>query len=160
MARVWETAQLDSLPTPPLRAMRDIDLRLPVDNHLIDIQLRERSGLLDVSVRTADPTLAREMRADLGELVRNLESKGYEATTRVQDDGLALRTPERFGGNGAPEGNPDSSGNGTAGQDSSSSHGRRQGRQQQRHRANQEFSIDRLEGEASLDTGFQGGNKK
>lgn len=81
--RVWDSHNLDG---PPKRAplpIREIDLKLPSTDGVVDVQLRERAGRLAISVKTEDADLARRMRSDLRDLFRALESKGYEATGRI-----------------------------------------------------------------------------
>jgi hypothetical protein len=92
--RVWETSWTEPPVARPSGAMRDIELRLPFDSQTVDVHLRERGGQLGISVRTADSALAKDMQAGLGDLVRNLESQGFEAAP----DRLAQSLPDTGGG--------------------------------------------------------------
>lgn len=84
--RVWEPARFDSGIQRPTTPLRDLDIRLSGDAQPVDIRLRERGGRLDISVRTGDAVLAKQMQSDLVDLVRNLESHGYDATIRKATD--------------------------------------------------------------------------
>jgi hypothetical protein len=147
-ARVWETARIDRENAPTSASLREIDLRLPVDNQLIDVRLRERLGLLEVSVRTPDAVLAKEMRRELGDLVRSLESQGYEATPRPAESDLSTEAQHH------PSGNPDSGSNGRSGEDSA--RGQRQGqRRRQGNGEDRRFSIDGIDNPPPPESGFR-----
>ena len=80
--RVWEPVRLDAGATRPSAPIRELDIRLPGETQPVDVRVRERGGRLDISVRTSDADLAKQMQADLGDLIRKLESQGYNASAR------------------------------------------------------------------------------
>lgn len=56
----------------------------------VEVKVLERAGQVHVAVRSADPQLNRSLGEGLGELVANLESRGYSAETwRPQSQGTA-----------------------------------------------------------------------
>lgn len=151
-ARVWDSVRFDPGPSRSFAPIREIDLRFPVDTHMVDVQLRERAGQLDVSVRTGDAALAREMQAGLGELVRSLESQGYRAAPRGLGDGASFGGVENSH-RASPDHNPkdSSSRDGTNGRDSSGGQERQHNKRSRNGNSTDEaFRID--------DTNSQGGS--
>jgi hypothetical protein len=53
------------------------------DSSKVTVDLSERAGKVQVSVRTADPELAKSLRGDLGDLVGRLEGKGFKTEAWV-----------------------------------------------------------------------------
>jgi hypothetical protein len=53
------------------------------DSTTVDVQLRERAGRVEVTVRTPDSDLAKSMQSDLGDLVSRLENRGFKTETFV-----------------------------------------------------------------------------
>jgi len=71
-------------PMVPPQPTRQISLKLTGgDASKVDIQVTDRAGKVQVSVRTPDHELAKSMQADLGELVGRLEGKGFKTETWV-----------------------------------------------------------------------------
>jgi len=71
-------------PMVPPQPTRQISLKLTgADASKVDIQVTDRAGKVQVSVRTPDHELAKSMQADLGELVGRLEGKGFKTETWV-----------------------------------------------------------------------------
>ena len=63
---------------------RGISLKVAsADSSTVDVQLRERAGRVQVTVRTPDPELARSLQSDLGDLVNRLENRGYKTEAFV-----------------------------------------------------------------------------
>jgi hypothetical protein len=69
---------------PQAQPARQISLKLTGDDSSkVTVDLSERAGKVQVSVRTADPELAKSLRGDLGDLVGRLESKGFKTEAWV-----------------------------------------------------------------------------
>jgi len=154
-ARVWESARAAPAISRSFAPIREIDLRLPVDNQMVDVHLREKAGHLDISVRTGDPVLAKEMQAGLGELVRSLETQGYEATSpQTVVDGSNLRGAQPPSGARPDTNSQNSSPNdGSKGGDPSGGQGRQDGKRSRNGNSQDEtFQID--------ETNSQGGSSK
>ena len=63
---------------------RQISLKLAAaDSTRVNVDLLERAGKVQVSVRTPDHELAKSLQADLGDLVSRLENKGFKTETWV-----------------------------------------------------------------------------
>ena len=61
---------------------RGISLKIPVAGRSdVSVQLMERSGALQVAVRTPDSTLAASLRHGIGDLIQKLEAQGFRAET-------------------------------------------------------------------------------
>ncbi len=78
------------------KPIHEISLRLALAaSPQVDVQVAERAGKVQVSVRTADPDLARSLQGNLGELVGRLEEKGFTtdvwAPVAAQHGGLVVR---------------------------------------------------------------------
>lgn len=58
-------------------------MRLPVSDSTVDLKFTDNAGKVQVSVRSADPELAHSIQASLGDLVGQLEKKGFETETWV-----------------------------------------------------------------------------
>lgn len=68
-------------------ASRGISLRLGgPDSASVDVQVVERSGRVQVAVRSTDADLSSSLRQNLGDLVSSLASKGYRAETWAPTD--------------------------------------------------------------------------
>jgi hypothetical protein len=69
------------------------------DSSKVTVDLSERAGKVQVSVRTADPELAKSLRGDLGDLVGRLEGKGFktEAWVPTASRHTPAATPEQSG---------------------------------------------------------------
>jgi Flagellar hook-length control protein FliK len=107
--------------------IHEISLRLALAaSPQVDVQVAERAGKIQVSVRTADPDLARSLQGNLGELVGRLEQKGFTtdvwAPVAAQHAGLVVREPST-----SAESQPDNSG----------SHGGQPGSQSEQQESNQ-----------------------
>jgi len=92
--------------------IHEISLRLAgtASSH-VDVQVAERSGKVQVAVRTADQDLAKSLQGNLGELTARLEEKGFrtEAWTPIaaSHGGWAVRQPATSADS---QSHPDSSG--------------------------------------------------
>ncbi len=69
-------------PVAPLPA-RQISLKLSGDSTRVNVEVSERAGKIQVSVRTPDHELTRSLQTELGELVGRLESKGFKTETWI-----------------------------------------------------------------------------
>lgn len=66
------------------RLARQISLKLTAgDSARVNVDLSERAGKVQVSVRTPDHELAKSLQTDLGDLVGRLENKGFKAEAWV-----------------------------------------------------------------------------
>jgi hypothetical protein len=75
-------------PTVQPQAARQISLKLTgPDSTKVDLQLTERSGKMQITVRTPDHALAKSMQSDLSELVGRLENKGFKAEAWIPASG-------------------------------------------------------------------------
>jgi hypothetical protein len=93
---------------------RQISLKLTGDDSSkVTVDLSERGGKVQVSVRTADPELAESLRGDLGDLVGRLESKGYktEAWIPTASRHTPASAPEQSGSSNSQR-DPSQSGSG------------------------------------------------
>lgn len=86
-------------PEPRPQPAKEISLRIPVTDTTVDLKFTDNAGKVQVSVRSADPGLARSMQSGLGDLVDQLEKKGFDAETWV---------PTERGPSAAPAANPSS----------------------------------------------------
>ncbi len=87
---------------------RQISLKLAgPDSKQVDVQLMERAGRVQVSVRTADRQLAKSLQGDLGDLVGRLENKGYKteawAPASRHATGAVFEPGNTANGQGQPE---------------------------------------------------------
>jgi hypothetical protein len=85
---------------PQAQPARQISLKLTGDDSSkVTVDLSERAGKVQVSVRTADPELAKSLRGDLGDLVGRLEGKGFktEAWVPTASRHTPAATPEQSG---------------------------------------------------------------
>jgi len=108
------TVSPESEPDSPKASqpVHEISLRLALAaSPQVDVQVAERAGRIQVSVRTADPDLARSLQGNLGELVGRLEQKGFTADVwapvAAQHGGLVVREPSTSADR---QGQPDNSG--------------------------------------------------
>jgi hypothetical protein len=77
--RVAEVRLPNSEPRPPAAPARQVSMRLEAaDQRPVEVSLMDRAGRVEVAVRAADEHVRRVLRADLGELVRRLEGRGFE----------------------------------------------------------------------------------
>jgi hypothetical protein len=100
---------------PQAQPARQISLKLiGDDSSKVTVDLSERAGKVQVSVRTADPELAKSLRGDLGDLVGRLESKGFktEAWVPTASRHTPAAAPEQSGSSNSQR-DPRNSGSGT-----------------------------------------------
>ena len=92
---------------PQAQPARQISLKLTGDDSSkVTVDLSERAGKVQVSVRTADPELAKSLRGDLGDLVGRLESKGFktEAWVPTASRHTPAAAPEQSGSSNSQSG--------------------------------------------------------
>jgi hypothetical protein len=113
-------------PQPSRGQTQQIDVRItPPQAPAVDLQVSQRSGQIQVVVRTQDPGLETALRQDLGTLVHSLERSGFQAETFIPS------APESSRMNSQPDprhNQPDSSGNGSFAQGGGQNQGRNSGR--------------------------------
>jgi len=106
-------SETNATPQPP--PARQISLKLTGDDSTkVSVDVSEKAGKVQVTVRTADPDLAKSLQGDLGDLVGRLESKGFksEAWVPAASRHAAAAAPEQSGSTNS-QGNPRHSGSGT-----------------------------------------------
>ncbi len=143
--------ELQSKPTIRSEPAREISIRIPSTGGSgnVDVQIVERDGKVQVTVRGSDNHLNAALRSDLTDLVHTLDQKGYKTETWTPADtypltsakGPEVQTP------GRGESSPDWSGN----QQNSGDQGNPGGSQQQR-RQQQERPAWLIELERRLET--------
>jgi len=75
--------ETETNPSVRPQPIREISLKLADSSAQVDIQLAERAGHVQVTVRTPDQDLTKSLQTNLGDLVGRLEEKGYKAETWV-----------------------------------------------------------------------------
>src|SRR5262249_44712603 len=58
-----------------------VALRMRSADSTVNVQLKQRGGAVEVSVRSDNPQLAKALQTDLGDLVGRLSERGYKAET-------------------------------------------------------------------------------
>lgn len=126
---------------------REISFRVPgTASGNVDVQLQEKGGNVHIAVRTADRDLASALRQDLGQLVSQLEHRGYRAETwtplagAAADGGGAIPKDAAATGNGSDQPSSDSSAGGRGGF-RGGEHGRQDQQQQPRPGWTEEFEA-------------------
>jgi hypothetical protein len=89
--------------TPPAK---EISLRVVVSDSTLDLKFTDSGGKVQVSVRSADTDLAHSIQAGVGDLVSQLERKGFETETWMPQD-HAFATPATAESSAANNGSPD-----------------------------------------------------
>ena len=110
---------------------RQISLKLSGDDSTrVNIDLTERAGKVQVSVRTPDHELAKSLQTDLGDLVGRLESKGFKTETWVPAAAHNVASaPQSSNSSTTPHGQPEYSGSWSGGGGRQSQNGSNQRRQ-------------------------------
>jgi len=75
-------------PAAPPSAIREISVRIPTQDNArgVEVQLVDRAGKIEVTVRAGDQQISSALRGDLSDLVRMLDSKGYKTETWTPSD--------------------------------------------------------------------------
>lgn len=124
--------------TAPSKPVREISLRLAVAaSSDVEVQVAERAGKVQVTVRTADPDLAKSLQGNLGELVGRLQEKGFKTDAWnpvTGHGGVAVREPSP-----AADTQSHSDSSGSQGGQSGSRQGQRDSSQQQQGRWKAQF---------------------
>ncbi len=82
-----QETELQTKPTIRSEPAREISIRIPSgDNGNVDVQIVERNGKVQVTVRGSDAQLNTALRSDLTELVHTLDQKGYKTETWTPSD--------------------------------------------------------------------------
>ena len=143
--------ELQAKPTIRSEPAREISIRIPsADNGNVDVQIVERDGKVQVTVRGSDTQLNTALRGELTELVHTLDQKGYKTETWTPSDTYPLvpssarevQTP------GRGESSQDWSGN----QPKDGGNGGQSGGNQQQRRQQQERPDWLIELERRLET--------
>jgi hypothetical protein len=87
----WEPeTKVDIAPRP----FRQISLKLSTDDSTrVNLDLIEKAGKVQVTVRTPDHELAKSLQADLGDLIGRLESKGFKTESWIPSTIHQAATP-------------------------------------------------------------------
>ena len=128
---------------------KEISLRVPLTDSMVDLKVTESAGKVQVSVRSADPDLARSIQSGMGDLVDHLDKKGYETETWVPSE-RGLSAPgltESSSGNNESGNSQQRSGAGTEQQ----GQGRQSGQNQGQNQGQRPKWLDALESGFSLD---------
>ncbi len=146
-----QETELQAKPTIRSEPAREISIRIPSgDNGNVDVQIIERDGKVQVTVRGSDTQLNSALRGDLTELVHTLDQRGYKTETWTPGDtnpmtsasAPEVKTP------GRSEASQDWSGN----QPNDGGNGGNSGGNQQQRRQQQERPDWLIELERRLDT--------
>jgi len=143
-----QQTELQSKPTIRSEPAREISIRIPstAGSGNVDVQIVERDGKVQVTVRGSDNQLNSALRSDLTELVHALDQKGYKTETWTPADtypltsgrGPEVQTP------GRSESSPDWSGNQQpGGGDQGNPGGHQQQRRQQQERPDWLIELER-----------------
>jgi hypothetical protein len=121
----------DSNPSPPVRPgeTQQIDVRIAQPQAPpVDLQVAQRSGQIQVVVRTGDPVLETALRQDLGTLVHSLERSGFHAEAFVPMGAASASESRGMNAQADPrQAHPGFSGNGSSGQNGGQKGGRGSG---------------------------------
>jgi hypothetical protein len=79
--------------TKPTAPVRDIAFQLP-GTRGVEVRVTERAGEVKVEVRSGDAALTQDLRANLHELVSNLERKGLSGEVAHPADSPKFQTTE------------------------------------------------------------------
>ncbi len=146
-----QETELQAKPTIRSEPAREISIQIPsADGGKVDVQIVERDGKVQVTVRGSDTQLNSALRGELAELVHTLDQKGYKTETWTPGDTYPLtsadapdvKSPTRS------ESSPDWSGN----QSKDGGNGGNPGGNQQQRRQQQERPDWLIELERRLET--------
>jgi hypothetical protein len=128
---------------------KEISLRVPLTDSTVDLKVTESAGKVQVSVRSADPDLARSIQSGMGDLVDHLDKKGYDTETWVPSE-RGLSAPgltESSSANNESGNSQQRSGAGSEQQ----GQGRQSGQNQGQNQGQRPKWLDALESGLSLD---------
>jgi hypothetical protein len=121
----------DTSAAPPVRSgeTQQIDVRITQPQAPpVDLQVAQRSGQIQVVVRTGDPVLETALRQDLGTLVHSLERSGFHTEAFVPVGAASASESRGMNAQADPrQAHPDFSGNGSSGQNGGHKGGRGSG---------------------------------
>jgi hypothetical protein len=132
-----QEAELPVKPGIRSEPAREISIRIPSSDHgNVEVQIVERNGKVQVTVRGSDAQLNSALRGDLTELVHTLGQKGYKTETWTPNDTypLASASAREVQTPGRNEASQDRPGN----QPNDGGNGGNQGGNQQQRRQQQE----------------------
>ena len=146
-----QETELQAKPTIRSEPAREISIQIPsAGNGNVDVQIVERDGKVQVTVRGSDTQLNSALRGELAELVHTLDQKGYKTETWTPGETYPLTSasaPE-IQTPGRSESSPDGSGN----QSKDGGNGGNPGGNQQQRRQQQERPDWLIELERRLET--------
>ena len=146
-----QETELQAKPTIRSEPAREISIRIPSpDNGNVDVQIVERDGKVQVTVRGSDTQLNSALRSELTDLVHTLDQKGYKTETWTPSETHPLTSAS------APEvqtpGRRESSQEWSGNQPNDGGNGGNQGGNQQQRRQQQERPDWLIELERRLET--------
>ena len=146
-----QETELQAKPAIRSEPAREISIRIPsAGNGNVDVQIVERDGKVQVTVRGSNTQLNSVLRGELAELVHTLDQKGYKTETWTPGETYPLTSassPE-IQTPGRSESSPDGSGN----QSKDGGNGGNPGGNQQQRRQQQERPDWLIELERRLET--------
>ncbi len=146
-----QETELQAKPTIRSEPAREISIRIPsAGNGNVDVQIVERDGKVQVTVRGSDTQLNSALRGNLTELVHTLDQKGYKTETWTPSDTNPMTSAS------SPEvktpGQSESSRDWSGSQPNDGGNGGNPGGNQQQRRQQQERPDWLIELERRLDT--------
>ena len=148
---LMQETELQAKPTIRSEPAREISIRIPSADHgNVDVQIVERDGKVQVTVRGSDTQLNSALRGELTELVHTLDQKGYktETWTPSETNPLTSASSPEVKTPGRNEASQDWSGN----EPNGGGNGGNAGGNQQQRRQQQERPDWLIELERRLDT--------
>ena len=139
-----QETELQAKPTIRSEPAREISIQIPsADGGKVDVQIVERDGKVQVTVRGSDTQLNSALRGELAELVHTLDQKGYKTETWTPGDTYPLTSAEApdVKSPARSESSPDWSGNQS--KDGGNPGGNQQQRRQQQERPDWLIELER-----------------
>ena len=134
----WEPETKVGIAPPPFR---QISLKLSTDDSTrVNLDLIEKAGKVQVTVRTPDHELAKSLQTDLGDLIGRLEGKGFKTESWIPVAVHQAAAPPQSTNSNGGFGQPQHSGTGGSGQQRHQQNGSNQ-RQQARWTAQIEETL-------------------
>jgi hypothetical protein len=138
-----DSLELEAASAVQPQSIREISFRLAASSTNVDVQVAQRAGKVQVSVRTADPELAKSLQTNLGELVGQLEDKGFKTETWTpvtpQPGGGPVREPSN-----AANSQSQSNDSGSRGGQQDQPHGQQESNHQQQGRWKSQLEEETL----------------
>jgi hypothetical protein len=109
----WEHETKVGIAPPPFR---QISLKLSTDDSTrVNLDLTEKAGKVQITVRTPDHELAKSLQTDLGDLIGRLEGKGFKTESWIPVSVHQTAAPSQSSSSNNGFGQPQHSGGGQGG---------------------------------------------